>query len=279
MKLLSQNYGKAQVRLCKVLQDGPSHSVKELTARIALEGDFAASYQGGDNSLIVPTDTMKNALNVLAYHHLGADNETFALAAADHFLNRYAQASQVTLELEERVWSRLVIGGAPHPHSFAQTQRARPFVKLVQSRTSQHLESGVDDFTLLKTTGSGFSGFATCEHTTLAPTDDRFLATNLRAAWTWNAVPASYHAATEAILQAIVVPFAEKHSPSIQATLWDIAQAAFDACPEIQQITLTLPNLHYFPLNLQMFGIESNKHLLLPTDAPHGQIEATIARC
>jgi urate oxidase len=57
-----------------------------------------------------------------------------------------------------------------------------------------------------------------------------------------------------------------------------MAQAAFDACPELQQITLTLPNLHYFPLNLQPFGIESNKLLLLPTDAPHGQIEATIAR-
>ncbi|WP_172682613.1 hypothetical protein [Verrucomicrobium spinosum] len=63
------------MRLCKVLRDGPVHSVKEITVRIALEGEFAASYQSGDNSCIVPTDTMKNAINVLAYNHLGVDNE------------------------------------------------------------------------------------------------------------------------------------------------------------------------------------------------------------
>lgn len=278
MKLVSQNYGKARVRLCKVLRDGPVHSVKELTVRIALEGEFAASYQSGDNSCIVPTDSMKNAINVLAYHHLGVDNEPFALAVADHFLNRYAQVTKAVVEIEERSWSRLVVGGAPHPHSFAQTQRATPLVRLVQTRTSTKLESGVQDFTLLKTTGSGFSGFATCEHTTLPPTEDRLLATTLKARWTWNAEPASYQATTDAFLRAVVVPFAGKHSPSVQATLWEMAAAAFEACPEIQEITLTLPNHHYFTQNLRAFGIDNTNVLMLPSEEPHGQIEATISR-
>lgn len=278
MKLVSQNYGKARVRLCKVLRDGPVHSVKELTVRIALEGEFDASYQSGDNSCIVPTDTMKNAINVLAYHHLGADNEPFAQTVADHFLNRYAQVTRVAVELEERSWSRLEVGGTPHPHSFAQTQRATPLARLVQTRTSSTLESGIQDFTLLKTTGSGFSGFATCEHTTLPPTEDRLLATTLKARWTWNAVPASYQAATDSFLRAVVVPFAGKHSPSVQATLWEMAAAAFEACPEIQEITLTLPNLHYFTQNLRAFGIENTNVLMLPSEEPHGQIEATISR-
>lgn len=278
MKLVSQNYGKARVRLCKVLRDGPVHSVKELTVRIALEGEFTAGYQSGNNSCIVPTDTMKNAINVLAYHHLGADNEPFALVVGEHFLNRYTQVTQVTVELEERAWRRLEVGGVPHPHSFAQTQRATPLVKLIQSRTSQSLESGVQDFTLLKTTGSGFSGFATCEHTTLAPTEDRLLATTLKARWTWNTVPASYQATTDTLLKALVVPFAGNHSPSVQATLWQMAEAAFEACPEIQEITLTLPNLHYFSQNLRAFGIENTNVLLLPSEEPHGQIEATLSR-
>ncbi|WP_172682612.1 hypothetical protein [Verrucomicrobium spinosum] len=101
---------------------------------------------------------------------------------ADHFLNRYAQVTKVVVEIEERSWNRLVVGGVPHPHSFTQTQRATPLARLVQTRSSTSLESGVQGLTLLKTTGSGFSGFATCEHTTLPPTEDRLLATTLKAA-------------------------------------------------------------------------------------------------
>ncbi|HSJ03112.1 MAG TPA: urate oxidase [Verrucomicrobium sp.] len=280
MKLLSHNYGKVRVRLCKVLRDGPVHSVKELTLRVALEGDFAASYQLADNTLVVPTDTMKNTLNVLAYHHLGQDSERFALTVADHFLNRYAQVSQVSLELEERIWDRLEVAGEAHPHSFSQNSQVRPFSKLIQTRESSRLESGVSDFTLMKTTGSGFSGFSVCENTSLEPTDDRLLATTLRASWLWDSasLPTSFAEAREAILQAMVTPFARNYSASVQATLWEMARAAFDACPGIQQVTLALPNLHYFHHNLRPFGIEENTVLLLPTDEPHGHIEATIAR-
>ena len=43
-----------------------AHRVRDLTVAIALEGDFAASYVDGDNSLVVATDTMKNTAYALA---------------------------------------------------------------------------------------------------------------------------------------------------------------------------------------------------------------------
>ncbi len=278
MKLLSQNYGKARVRVCKVLHDGPMQSVKELTVRVALSGDFESSYREADNSKVVPTDTCKNTINVLAYKHLGPDNEDFALVIADHFLARYEQVKSVTVEIEERLWNRLTIDGAPHPHSFAQSNRAKPFVKLTKSATTHELVSGVSEFIILKSTGSGFSDFPVCENTTLVPTTDRFLATSMKASWVWTRKPASYTAAVEAMLKAVVVPFANNFSVSVQATLWQMAQAAFDACPEISQITFALPNLHFLLINLQPFGIENKNELFVPIDEPHGQIEATIAR-
>src|SRR5687767_1575181 len=118
MKLVSQNYGKQRVRLLKVLRDGPRHEVKEVEFGIRLEGDFESSYTAADNSSVVPTDTMKNAVHALAHQHLESQTEPFAVLLAEHFLQHYRQVQRVTIETMERRWNRLTAGGQPHDHAF-----------------------------------------------------------------------------------------------------------------------------------------------------------------
>lgn len=309
MKLSAHRYGKSRVRLLKVLREGARHTVKELTARVLLEGAFERSYTDADNVLVVATDTMKNTLNVLAHAHLGAENEPFARTVAAHFLDRYPQVSRLTVELDERVWTRL----RDHPHSFTQAEVARPFTRLIATRraaadaigagapTAQagltphdtqapqdpheaiiHHESGVRDLTILKSTGSGFERFARDEWTTLADTQERLLATTLRATWVWageaERQPASHRDAARLIVDALLGPFAERYSPSVQATLFEMGSAALAACPAIDRITLAMPNLHCLPIDLTPFGRANRHELFVPIDEPHGDIEATITR-
>src|SRR5262249_4898066 len=123
MQLIAQRYGKSRVRLMKVLRAGDVHTIKELTARVLLEGAFERSYNHAENAQVVATDTMKNTLYVLAHQHLGEENEPFARQVARHFLERHAHVSQVSVELDERVWTRL----SSEPHSFTQSDVMRPF--------------------------------------------------------------------------------------------------------------------------------------------------------
>lgn len=278
MKLIAQSYGKGRVRVLKILRDGATHTIKELSVRVALEGDFDASYTAADNSLVVPTDTMKNTVNVLAHDRLGHENEPFARCLAGHFLQRYAQVKRVTVELEERVWGRMHPGGKPHPHSFVQAEGARPFTKLVLSAGDSRHESGIRDLIILKSTASGFEDYPRCEFTTLPETSDRIFATALRATWLWSGEPDGYRSATDTLMEAMLKPFTENYSPSVQATLWEMGQAALTACPAISQITLAMPNLHCLLIDLKPFGRENPNVTFVPTDEPHGQIEATIAR-
>lgn len=279
MKLTAHRYGKGRVRVMKVLREGLTHTIKELTASIALEGDFERSFCAADNSLVVPTDTMKNTVNVLAHEHLGRENEPFALKLAAHFLAKYPQIGRVTVELEERVWGRLKIEGQPHAHSFAQAQSDRPFTRVVQSRDGQRAhQSGVRDLTILKSTGSGFCDYPKCDLTTIPETKDRIFATRLRASWLWRAEPPDYRACHSAIVAAMLVPFAKNYSVSVQATLWEMGQAALAAALEISSITLQMPNLHYLPIDLTPFGKQNRNEVFTPTEEPHGQIEATISR-
>jgi urate oxidase len=278
MDLVSHGYGKQRVRVLKVLRTAARHEVKELEVGLRLEGDFASSYTHGDNGKVVPTDTMKNTVQVLAHRHLERETEPFLLLVAEHFLERYEVIERVTVEAAERRWSRLEVDGEPHGHAF-QGDAVRPVARVAAARGgAPEIESGVEDLAVMKSTGSGFAGFPRCEYTTLPETDDRILATRVQARWRWAEAPADFEAANAAVLAALLRAFAAEYSPAVQTTLYQMAGAALAACPEIAAITLTLPNQHYLPANLQPFGLDGTGISFVPTDEPHGQIEATLAR-
>ncbi len=277
-KLLDHRYGKSLIRVLKVLRDGDTHTLKELSVAVSLEGDFESSYTSGDNRQVVATDTMKNTVNVLAQQHLGAETERFALRLARHFTGQYPQIRRATIEAEERVWERLHIAGKPHPHSFSQAQVARPFTRVSVDGAGQSVESGVKDLLILKSAASSFAGYPRCEFTTLPETQDRIFATSLTATWTYADEPPDYAASNAAIIAAMLQPFAENDSPSVQTTLFEMGGAALAACPGISQIRLVMPNKHCLRIDLAPFGIENRNELFVPTDEPFGLIEATIGR-
>lgn len=278
MKLVTQRYGKARVRVMKVTRNGSQHELKEVEVSVMLEGDFAASYLSGDNSLVVATDTMKNTINALAKEDLRSDIEQFGIAIGRHFLKRYPQVGRATITLREHLWQRMQIDGRPHPHSFLEGAPARPWAQVLCSRESTTVESGIQNLLILKTTESGFEGYAKDEYTTLPETSDRILATNLEARWLYQREPADYARANRAILDAMLKVFALNYSPSVQTTLFQMGKAALDDAPEISRIHLVMPNKHCLLVNLAPFGLENKNEIFVPTDEPHGQIEATIAR-
>jgi len=278
MKLIQHNYGKARVRVLKVMRAGNIHSLKELEVKVMLQGGFQASYTRSDNRLVVATDSIKNTVNVLARQKLGAETEAFGLALGGHFLQTYKHVSRVEVDLLEHCWSRIAIRGKPHPHSFVESGSAKPFARIVATRHKMVVVSGIEELLILKSTASGFAGFWRDEFTTLRDASDRILATKLKAEWTYQGKPKSYAAANQKILAAMLRVFVKNFSPSVQTTLFEMGEAALKGAPEISQIHIAMPNQHCLPINLAPFGLENKNELFVPTDEPHGQIEGTIAR-
>ena len=86
IELGANRYGKAQIRLVRVVRGPGAHRLRDLTVAIALEGEFTAAHVDGDNELVVATDTMKNTAYAFAKEHLDGSLETYGRALADHFL-------------------------------------------------------------------------------------------------------------------------------------------------------------------------------------------------
>jgi urate oxidase len=278
MPLIRDVYGKGRVRVMRVKRDTKRHEVRELTVKVMLEGAFAAAFTVADNSRVISTDTIKNVVNVVAHENIGAANEPFCEAAARRFLDQYAQVERVTVTAHETKWLRLSVGGAQHPHGFVLDGNGKPFAEVTGTRGSLSTRSGIDGFTFLKSTGSGWEHYFVDEYTTLAPTDDRICATSMNAAWAWSAQPKDYVAANKTLLDAMLDVFAGTYSNSVQDSLYRMGEAALAAIPQISEISLACPNKHYILMNLKPFGIENQNQVFLPTDEPHGQIECTVAR-
>lgn len=278
MKLLSNRYGKARVRVMKILREGATHTIKEIDVAALLTGDFAAGYTSADNSKVVATDTIKNTVNVLAKQHLGREIERFSLVLGEHFLQRYEQVDSASAEIFAKDWQRLQVNGEPHSHSFQAGSAAKMWTRVVCTRDSRTIQSGVRDLVILKSAGSGWEGYPRDEYTTLPETNDRILATSFDATWTWSAPPADYNRANDAIIAAMLAVFANNYSPSAQASVYQMGTAALQACAGISRVDMAMPNKHCLLINLAAFGVENENEVFVPTDEPHGQIEGSVSR-
>ena len=277
--LVQNNYGKCRVRLMKVARGGARHEIQETTLKIALEGDFEKIHTVGDNSLCLPTDTMKNTVYALAHQTAEIEEiEPFAVRLANHFLANCPQVSRARVEIVEHGWERLAIGGEPHQHAFIKSGSEKHTAKINATRDGATVESGIEDLIVLKTTKSGFAGFVKDRYTTLPETTDRILATSVKANWSYAAPDAAGRDTRRGVRQTIIDTFAGHDSLSVQHTLYAMGEAVLENFPGIAEIAFSLPNIHYLPVDVARFGLENDNRIFLPTDEPHGLIEARLSR-
>ena len=279
MPLIKNRYGKGRVRVMRIHRDGDRQEVSQLNVKAMMEGDFARTYTHGDNANTVSTDTIKNVVNVVARENTGLCTEEFCQVLATKYLDTYPQIASVALTVHETKWSRLSFGGKPHPHSFVLDSNGQPTVEVLSIRGgATTMSSGIDGFTFMKSTQSGWENYVKDRFTTIPPTADRMCATSMVASWKWSGKPLNYPAANSKILDTVLEVFSMTYSRSVQDSLYRMGEAALAAVPEISEISMACPNMHFLLMNLAAFGLDNNNDVFLPTDEPHGQIECTVGR-
>lgn len=278
MTLVLNTYGKARVRVMRINRDTEKHEVRELTVMAMLEGNFAHAFTHADNSSVVATDTIKNIVNIVARENLALATEPFCKAVGERFFQRYPQITRAIVTAQETKWLRLSIDGRPHEHSFVLDNNGNPNARVVTTREGSTIQSGIDGFTFMKTTASGWENYVMDEFTTLPPTADRICATSMDAKWTWTSEPDDYPAANAKVLSVMLEEFAKTYSKGVQDSLYRMGEAALAKVPEISEISIAAPNKHYLLIDLRPFDLDNSNQVFLPTDEPHGQIECTVAR-
>ncbi|MGC2660471.1 MAG: urate oxidase [Bryobacteraceae bacterium] len=270
--LTFDTYGKTRVRLTQVLRDNGAHEVLEISVRILFEGGFEKSYTAGDNSSILPTDTMKNTVYALARKRRIDSIEAFAGDLARHFLSHVPPLRKVKVEIEQTLWGRI----GSYATAFLKNGEETRSAAVDADREREVYTSGISDLEILKTGNSGFADYIKDEYTTLPETHDRLLGTVLDAHWTYRSGAIDFNATHTAVRQTLLDSFAAHTSRSVQETLYAMAEQALATHAVLAEIHLVMPNKHRLLFDLSRFGLDNPNQIFVPTDEPSGYIEARI---
>jgi urate oxidase len=278
-KLQENRYGKTGVRLVKVTRNGDVHTVREWTVRVLLEGEFESAHTHGDNTGILPTDTMKNTVYSRAKVSTAESMEEFAAELVEFLLSRNPQVSAAEVHIDQAMWKRLIVDGEAHPHSFMRGSDELQRATVGRAKTGiRAITCGFENMIVLKTTKSSFEGFIRDELTTLKEAPDRLFETSITASWMYTESATDFNGLRHAIRESMLKTFATHDSKSVQQTLFAMAMDALEAVPQLLEVTLTMPNIHNILVDLKPFGQDNPNEIFMPISDPSGYIHARVTR-
>uniref|UniRef100_A0A8C8RCI1 Uricase n=1 Tax=Pelusios castaneus TaxID=367368 RepID=A0A8C8RCI1_9SAUR len=269
LEILNSEYGKNVIKLLRVKRDGKKHCIKEVEACIHLRLNSVYEYTEGDNSAVIPTDTMKNTVIALAKCNGIETIEQFALDICNHFISSFCHVTFVKVYIQEAPWRRIEKNGFPHVHSFIFVPEGIRFCEVEQCQNGCPLIfSGIKDLKLKKTTQSGFEGFCKDKYTTIPETRDRVLSAELFCKWCYGRCQdidfdCIWDTVHECVLEAFSgPPDCGEYSPSYQKTVNDIQVLILARVPQIEEVEVILNNIHYYVVDLKKLGLTNEKELL-----------------
>lgn len=287
-------YGKDNIRVYKVVRDEATkvHTVYEMVVCVLLEGDIATSYTEADNSVVVATDSMKQTTYIMAKQHPVNPPELFASILSNHFIEKYPHIHTAHVSIIQHRWTRMEVEGKPHPHSFYRDGAEKRLVNAdaIEGKGIE-VRSGISDLLVLKSTGSMFHSFVRDEYTALPEVWDRILSTSVDAGWKWNIFPNlqavqdtvdkfdDTHSKAREITFRL---FAKEESPSVQNTMYKMCEEILTAQPLVADVDYSLPNKHYFEIDLSWHkGLKNtgkDAEVYAPQSDPNGLIKVTVSR-
>jgi urate oxidase len=149
---------------------------------------------------------------------------------------------------------------------------------LTGTREGTTIRAGVEDLVVLKTTNSAFEDFLRDPFTTLKEDRNRILATSIQADWLYPGEEVEFGPVWHGVRQMLLETFAEHKSLSLQHTLYAMGEAVLNNFENVREIHLSLPNKHFNLVDLGPLGMDNPAEVFLPTDEPHGSIEATLRK-
>lgn len=291
VQLGANRYGKAEVRVVHVARGAGADGADKLSdwnVSTSLSGDLDAVHLSGDNANVLTTDAQKNTAYAFAQRLGGIEAEEFGLALAGHYVSTQPAISRARVAIDTYDWDR--IGAATH--SFARCGRSTRRTVVIHDETEGiSIVSGLADLVVMNTTDSEFWGFVTDEYTTLAPTKDRILATEVTAWWRYDpngsgndsGAPGSaqlgnldFAATNAAATQALLDTFAGTYSYSLQQTLYAIGTRIIETVAGLCEVRMVMPNKHHFPVDLTPFDQPNHNEVYYAADRPYGLIEGTV---
>jgi urate oxidase len=266
-------YGKAEISLYRTKLAGQPLFGAEV--QVDVFGDnFLPSYTEGDNSMVVPTDTMKNFTYAAALDFDGRTHEQFAEFLARRFLETYEQMQRVRIRCRELpfvAWTDRLLSPSHNDYGEVVLSADRSGVLDLECRRLE--------MQLVKLTGSAFASFARDRYTTLPERQDRPLFVYLDATWRYSdprLALGDQHVPSEEVARSLRETFDDFVSLSIQHLVHEMGVRLLARFPQLSQVGFAAQN-RLWDTSAQSETDAQARVYSKPKPA-HGLISLTLAR-
>lgn len=269
----SSSYGESRLRMLHVRHHGDRHDPKDLTIGLRFEGNFAEAFRHGDVGGLPPGEPIKNLVHRVAREQEDADIEQLGIALCERILEQHPTIGLARVELTEAGWARLEPGGKSQGQAFTPAGVERRTAIIASNGSRASVSSGIENLILLRTGQPG----ARRQNADDATGDamSRLLIAALGARWSYSSGDVSFRLYRQGVRSAIVETFAWNASPSVQQTLYAMAEVILATYAEIFVVTLTLQERPYRPVDLLEMERDD---LFIARDEPVGIVEVTVER-
>jgi urate oxidase len=263
--------------MLRVMRRGDRHDPKDLTIAVRFEGNFSAAFTGGDPAGLLPGETIKNLVHRVARGQEHAAIEELGLAICARLLEQHAAIGLARVELTEQPWARLDAGGKAQGRAFTPSGVERRTALVSSNSTRVSVSAGLENLVLMRT-----GGFVPVERgkTSDEPTADglqRLFIAALSARWSYTSGDIAFGPYRQGVRAAIVETFAWHKGRSVQETLYAIAEVLLASYQEISEVTLSLQERPYRPVDLLELALDGDA-LFIAHDEPVGLVEITVGR-
>lgn len=243
-------YGKDDVTVYRLNRDGRTPAgecpVFGANVRLLIYGDaFWPTYQTGDNTGLIATDSMKNFIQRQTMDFAGYDLESYCRCLCTNFLEAYAQVEGAQVTATEIPYRAVPVGKAAFTPGGPERATARIELRRVRGALETvEVRSGIAGFRLLRLGGSAFHGFVRDQYTTLPDTHNRPLHMGLSLDWLYTGVNAAFTqgAVTSQVRAIVHRVFSGFESGSIQQVIYRLGTAMLAEVPEIAEVNLEAQN-------------------------------------
>jgi urate oxidase len=281
LRIGASSHGESKLRMLRVVRRGDRHDARDLTVSCTFEGDFASAFVEGHSPGLLPGEAIKGLVHAIAREHGGAEVERFGLALCDRLLTGHPRVTRARVEIAEQPWSRLEVGGKAQGQAFAGGSPERRTAAVTSNGKQVAVVSGIDQLTIMRTSGLAPARSKPGTEADPSGRDDglqRLLVATLSARWTYTSPDVTFDPYRQGIRAAIVETFGCHASRSIQHTLYAIADVVLSSYEDISDITLSLQERPYRPVDLFREGIENPDDLFVAVEEPVGLVEVTVER-
>ncbi|XP_072046585.1 uncharacterized protein [Amphiura filiformis] len=268
--------GIEKIRLMQVTTDG---KVQEYDVNVNLK------LLEGINGELITTDAIKDKVYELAKGSQINSSEEFGLDICESLLDTFSQADYCKVIVDEAPWRRISQSG-PEQNAFLHAHDAVKFSEVFQQRDEPaKVWGGLNHMEILKTSLSDSGDLAQDGFLSLPEDTKEFTtSTEIICKWLYSSPEGNDFAQTWDLVRNTTFDIftgavdTSTLPPSVQSTAYLLAHQVLQQVPEIDQVEVKLPTIHYYAVSSDKTESATNSKVYLPSEQSSGTIEAVVRR-